>query len=207
MTPDSSPIVLYDARENCPIEGILIDTIGDPQFQDWERLWIPSLMDAIKQLAAEGKLREKWPESAHWNWRAKISRIQGLLAHQTFSVMCQDVTQGMMQIDLTRNARLPGQKGKPLAYISYLETAPWNRATLFTPPHFQGVGSILVRAAIQVSLDQGFQGRIGLHALPQADRFYANTCGMTFIGPDSAEQNLGYFEMTPEQANIFVGGV
>ena len=33
-----------------------------------------------------------------------------------------------------------------------------------------------------------FHGRIGLHSLPQADGFYANTCGMTDLGADPAHQ-------------------
>ena len=49
-----------------------------------------------------------------------------------------------------------------------------------------------------------FQGRIGLHSLPQANGFYANACGMTDLGADADHQGLRYFEMTPEQARAFV---
>lgn len=42
----------------------------------------------------------------------------------------------------------------------------------------------------------------GLHSLPQANGFYANTCGMTDLGP--GYDNLRYFEMTPEQAQVFI---
>ncbi len=44
----------------------------------------------------------------------------------------------------------------------------------------------------------------GLHSLPQANGFYANTCGMTDLGPDPGYDNLRYFEMTPEQAQVFI---
>ena len=49
-----------------------------------------------------------------------------------------------------------------------------------------------------------FHGRIGLHSLPQANGFYANTCGMTDLGTDPDYGGLRYFEMTPEQARAFV---
>ena len=62
---------------------------------------------------------------------------------------------------------------------------------------------ILIRAAIALSEDLEFYGRIGLHSLPQANGFYANTCGMTDLGADPDYEGLRYFEMTPEQARAF----
>ncbi len=89
--------------------------------------------------------------------------------------------------------------------MEYLENAPWNRKELlFDPPRYRGVGTILIGAAIDLSKSEGFKGRLGLHSLPQSNRFYANTCGMTDMGVDASYQNLSYFEMTPEQAEAFI---
>ena len=85
-----------------------------------------------------------------------------------------------------------------------MRTRPWNRKELFDPPRYRGVGSILIRAAVSLSEELEFHGRISLHSLPQANGFYANTCGMTDLGADSDYQGLCYFEMTPEQARAFV---
>mgnify|MGYP001574334861 FL=1 len=63
---------------------------------------------------------------------------------------------------------------------------------------------MLLLAAVQLSLDEEFQGRIGLHSLPQADDFYSTKCGMTSLGRDGRYQNLTYFEMTREQAAEFL---
>jgi hypothetical protein len=68
----------------------------------------------------------------------------------------------------------------------------------------RGVGSVLIGTAIELSKELEFKGRIGLHSLPQANGFYANFCGMTDMGPDSANHDLRYFEMTPEQAEAFI---
>ena len=111
----------------------------------------------------------------------------------------------MMIVDtVKKRCRLDSQKGQHLVYVKFVETAPWNRGELFDPPRYRGIGSILIRAAVTLSEDSEFHGRIGLHSLPQANGFYANTCGMTDLGADPNYQGLRYFEMTPEQARAFV---
>jgi hypothetical protein len=203
MTVTVSPVYLLDVQADAAVEAELHDAIQEPQLAHWESLWLPALYEAILRLRAAGVPPQEWPQSAHWNWRAKHEQISQLLAHRTFSVMCGGETQGLMAVNLTKAARLDSQKGKPLVYVEYVENAPWNRPELYSPTRYRGVGSILIRAAIQVSIGEEFKGRIGLHSLPQADRFYQRTCGMTDLGPDPAYHNLRYFEMTPEQAEAF----
>jgi L-amino acid N-acyltransferase YncA len=73
-------------------------------------------------------------------------------------------------------------------------------------PRYRGIGSILVRAAIELSKQEEFKGRIGLHSLPQADSFYSTTCGMSDLGveAESPYAPMRYFEMTSEQAEAFI---
>jgi hypothetical protein len=100
---------------------------------------------------------------------------------------------------------LPEQQGKDLVYIEFLENAPWNRSELlFRPTKFRGVGTLLMVAAIQLSIEQGFKGRVGLHALPQSEEWYRQKCGMTDMGTDQRVQGLRYFEMTALQATAFI---
>jgi hypothetical protein len=127
-----------------------------------------------------------------------------LLAFKGFSVSAQGETQGLAQVDLTKSAREANASGKPLVYLDYLEVAPWNRPELGFTPRLRGVGTALVTAAVALSEEEGFKGRIGLHSLPQADDFYRRRCGMTDLGPDAAYQNLRYFEMTAAQARAFL---
>jgi hypothetical protein len=204
MSVTVSPVFLFDAAANEPAAAELRDAIEEAQLADWEALWRPALDEAIKRLHAAGVPRQQWPQSRHWDWRAKLAAIEQLLANQAFSIVCGGQTQGLMIINLTTAARVDSQRGKPLVYIEYLENAPWNRPELFAAPRYRGVGSILVRTAIQCSIDEEFKGRISLHSLPQADNFYRSTCGMTDLGPDPAYYDLRYFEMTPEQAKIFI---
>lgn len=101
------------------------------------------------------------------------------------------------------SARLKEQFGKPLVYVDFVATAPWNRAELQQPPRFRGVGQVFMLVAIEASRAVGFKGRIGLHSLPKAEDFYEKRCGFTRLGPDSSHQNLTYFEMTESQANDY----
>jgi len=44
-------------------------------------------------------------------------------------------------------AKLPAQRGKPLIYVRYIETAPWNIKLLEPKPRYGGVGARLIRVA------------------------------------------------------------
>ncbi len=55
-----------------------------------------------------------------------------------------------------------------------------------------------------MSRDAGHGGCVGLHALPQAERFYEERCGMTRWGDDPQYGGLAYFEFTIEQASRFL---
>ncbi|HKI05399.1 MAG TPA: hypothetical protein VKK31_25690 [Thermoanaerobaculia bacterium] len=61
----------------------------------------------------------------------------------------------------------------------------------------------MIAAAIHLSLEEGFAGRIGLHSLPQADKFYEGH-GLINAGHDLAKQGLAYFEMNSKQAIAFL---
>ncbi len=102
-------------------------------------------------------------------------------------------------------ARLPPDTGQPIVYVDYLEAAPWNTREYTSSPRYRGIGTRLLQAAILLSREKGFQGRAGLHALPQSEHFYAGACGMLNLGADANYQGLAYFEFTSEAAATFVG--
>lgn len=195
-------ILLLDKRTGEFVAAELVETINEGHLASVEKEWMPILLRRLRELVAQ---RQPLPENRHWVWRDKVARIQGLLAYRTFAIVCEGQTQGLMQINTAGTCRLPGQVGKPLAYVDYLETAPWNRASIVAQPRFGLVGTLLIRAAIEVSLEEEFHGRIGLHSLPQSEAFYVQACEMSGLGIDGTYENLKYFEMTPEQAASFLG--
>lgn len=207
MTVSKERIFLLDVRKKSPVEAELWDAITDKQLADWEKKWLPETMKGLKASKAAGiTANQSSYQSAHWNWRKKAEKFKELLAYQGFSIVCDEITQGMMFVDkTTKQTKHPDYTARHQVYIDYLESAPWNRKTLINAlPQYRGIGSILIRKAIDLSIEEGFKGRIGLHSLPQSEHFYGHVCGMTDLGQDKAYLDLRYFEMTAEQADTFV---
>ena len=205
MTHQVSPVFLTDHAGNI-VEAALWDAIVEKNLVDWRTEWVPELFRLVQQLNRDGIGRELWPQNLHWNWRDKTKAIENSLGNPCFSVVCNGLTQGLMITSTIKRARIDIQFNQHLVYIQYLESAPWNRKHSQNSAYtaYSGVGSILVRAAVAYSLQNEYKGRVGLHSLPQADDFYANTCRMTSLGTD--DTGLHYFEFTPEQAQAFIRG-
>ena len=205
MTVTVSEVHLFNVARRELESAELWDAITEQQLIDWEGEWTLELFHAMQRLRREEIAHRNWPQSRHWDWRKKLASLQGMLANPSFSIVCNGLTQGMMIVDTVKyRCRIDSQKGQHLVYVKYVENAPWNRAELSISPRYRGVGSILIRAAIALSVELEFHGRIGLNSLPQANNFYAKTCGMMDLGPDLDYEGLRYFEMTPEQAQAFV---
>ena len=158
---------------------------------------------ALKRLIAEKVPKEKRPQHFHWNWARKALRLS-LLAYRGFGIECDGQWQGLM-LTLTEGhaARLSPDTGKPLVYIDFIEAAPWNVVPLSKSVRYRGIGVQLFQAAVRQSVDEGFHGRVGLHALRDAEEFYQKR-GMVSLGADATYQNLHYFELSVASAQTFL---
>ena len=146
------------------------------------------------------------PEHHHWDWTKKIEAL-GLLGYRYMAIQSSsgDFEGLMMLSTVKRPALLPPDIGKPMVYIEFLETAPWNLKLLTSTPRYKGIGSRLFEASVLYSFDEGFKGRVGLHSLPQSESFYRDVCCLTCVIPeDPISQNLPYYEMSTNQAKIFI---
>ncbi len=85
-----------------------------------------------------------------------------------------------------------------VVYVDYLESAPWNLKGSTDPPRLLGVGTVLMSEAVRISIEEGFEGRVGLHSLPQAEPFYKK-CQMTRLEQDPSYYDLAYFEYSGRQ--------
>lgn len=203
MNANVSTVHLLDVVGGVSRPAELHDVIASQQIADWERMWVPAMDEGIERLKNSGVPRNEWPNDTHWDWGRKLAGPQ-LLASAGFCVMCDGVTQGLMILDTaTKRCRIKEQENLDLVYVRYLQIAPWNRPAFTECPRYRGIGSILIRAAIALSHDMEFKGRIGLHSLPQAEGFYVD-CGMTNLDEDPDFQNLRYFEATPRQARALI---
>lgn len=194
---------LKDLHRGVDVEAHLVERV-DPTFaKRADDAWQPFIAMARAQaLAADAP--PIWVEHGHWMWFEKVEESAHLLSCPTIGIECEGQVQGLMMV-LTDGyfSRVRGQERFPLAYVMYLATAPWNYRPLTPIPRYAGVGTVLLGAAVQLSLEAGFKGRIGLHSLPQAEPFYERH-QMICLGIDAAKQNMKYYEFTEEQARAFL---
>lgn len=104
-----------------------------------------------------------------------------------------------MLLDFNNASRIRATKGESIVYVDYIESAPWNRRYWRPTRRFRGFGSVLLQAAVQQSIELGFDGRVGLHSLPDSEAFYRRL-DITEFWRDPDYQCLTYFEMTSTQA-------
>lgn len=188
-----SIVYLRDRETGQLVEAVLYDSIDQKHLDDHRNQWTPLIVSHGEQ-------------HGHWDWRKKWSYYSTQLSYQSFAIECNGQTQGLMIVNTIKRCRIALQANMHLVYVEYLEAAPWNRRNIPNWNGLSGVGTVLIAAAIQLSVDEGNRGRIGLHSLPQADTFYRDKCGMTDLGPDSTynPHPLRYFEMTEAQAKAFI---
>ena len=197
----TTEIPIYDNNQKKFVEAYLaedvpLDMIAKANLE-WTRIK-QQYQDRCRQQ------RLPYPEHSHWNWEDKAERSEMFSMIQTrFGIVCQNEIQGLMLVEqMTEFAKLPPDKGETLLYVKYLETAPQNVEPYTKPRKFLGIGRLFLRVAVDFSLEVGCEGRVGLHALPQAEAFY-RTNGMVEFDRDPAHENLRYFEFTSRLAQEY----
>lgn len=200
---EGSPVFLVDVATNDVVPAELVCGIEMAHLLDWHSAWQPALGAIKATLYEQGVPKEQWPQSGHWRWPEKVAEGY-LLGFETFCLTAEGMTQAMMRIDLSKESRLQGFEGKPIAYVDYLEVAPWNQPIVGMPRRFRYAGKIMMIAAAALSVELEFKGRIGLHSLPQSESFYQDL-GMIDLGPDKeVNGELRYFEMTADVAQALI---
>lgn len=183
----------------------LLDRVEAEDIACFDAYWFPPMQAKIEELKAAGQLNRDtvnaWNiEDAHWQWGAKFQGRYGQLQWASYALRRDGLTQGMMFLNLLHRCRHPNQINQHMIYVDLVSTAPWNRPKFTPNPQYGGVGYILVVEAILRSMDEGFEGRIGLHSLPGAEALYRDKLGMDCFGPDPSYDGLLYFELTPQRA-------
>ena len=129
---------------------------------------------------------------AGWIWDYKLRQTQRDERYEAYVLLVDEFPQGLLFLE-TRWHRSHWTQRWPLVYVEAIATAPWNRTVIEQPPWFKRVGASLLLFARQRSVDLGYEGRVGLHSLPDAESFYRKR-GMTEHGPDPEKEDLVYFE-------------
>ena len=203
-----SPIQIVDAATKDIVEAELFDEVTGEHLLETQKEWRPVVVEAAKRMVQSGAQPRVVPRHFHWDWTSKEADLR-MLAFSFFGITAKGKLQGLMKLESAgRSGRIASQRGKPLIYVDYLETAPWNikhlMQALGRSPEFAAIGTRLIEAAVRKSLDEGFKGRLALHSLSTSERFYLEVCGMTAVGRDPVKQDLLWCEFTPEQAERFL---
>ena len=154
----------------CPMEG--------RHLEDFNLVWKP-MLEALNA------------DDAFWDWVRKKRLALTDDRYEAYALESEDLTHGLLWLE-TQWHRSQWVVGQPLVYVEAVASAPWNRSLLNPQPWLSGVGSALLDFARRRSLDLGYGGRLGLHALPSSESFY-ETRNMMNLGYDP-EREMVYFE-------------
>lgn len=185
-------------------EAELHSPISPRHIADFDQHWKPAIHQRLRRMPQGTQTADADLQDWHWDWQRKADEFAGRMDYESFAVECDGMTQGLMLCSLVQVAREASQRNQHMVYVDYVHAAPWNRPRFTDTPLYKGVGGILISAAVSLSREQEFSGRVGLHSLPQSEGWYRNHCGMTDLGVDVNYQNLRYFEMTADQADRFL---
>jgi GNAT superfamily N-acetyltransferase len=130
-------------------------------------------------------------EDAFWDWAGKKCLALSDDRYEAYAIEQDDLTHGLLWLETQWHCS-QWVRGEPLVYVAALASAPWNRHLLDPQPWLTGVGSALLSFARQRSLDLGYGGRLGLHALAGSESFYESR-NMLNLGYD-LDQEMVYFE-------------
>jgi len=205
MSQAQEAVAIIDRATGDPVSAILHKELDELEIIDAEIAWSPERLLKLRELRANRAPLNSIPQHVHWNWAVKAIQTAGVLAYRSLGIEYDGKMQGLMIVCLTgKNARLDPDKGKPLVYVDFIETAPWNAKEFTSDPLYKGVGVRLIQAAARLSIDESFAGRVGLHSLAQSKPFYTTACEMATLGPDAGYSNLEYFELTAAKATVLI---
>jgi hypothetical protein len=178
-------IQLFCVRDRQLVEAKL-SLASSKHLQSFEQHWQPILLNTMS-------------EDRYWDWLRKKQTYGSRPGAQSYAIECEEMTQGLMLIETLRHRSWfkPRQR---IVYVHSVATAPWNRSSIQEPPKYRLVGSALLEFAQYRSIELGYQGLVGLHALPEAEEFYRRL-GMIECGCDPNKEGLMYFEWFGQQAS------
>jgi GNAT superfamily N-acetyltransferase len=168
------------------VEACLCD-MTPRHLSDFNNIW-KSMLEALKA------------EDTFWDWARKKQLALSDDRYEAYAIEQDELTQGLLWIE-TQHHRSQWAIGQPLVYVEALASAPWNRRLINPNPWLRGIGTVLLQFARKRSLDLGYQGRLGLHALRGSEAFYESRNMLNF-GYD-ADREMVYFEygvLNPRQS-------
>jgi len=204
----SQEILIWERSSRMFVTARFHEDVTAEQLTQAESQWKPHRVAAIEGLVSKGMaLREAHAriQHAHWNWAAKAQGLrERTLDMRCFGIEIENKWQGLIMVELVaHSAQLAPDQGKPLVYVEFLESAPWNLKDTCEDPRYGLIGVRLLEVVVRLSIDEGFHGRVGLLALPQVGSFYEKYLMTQVEG--AGKSGMKYYEMTRDNAKRFLG--
>jgi hypothetical protein len=184
----SSKIVELQRNDRRWVQAIVSEGLTPRVLKQFQEVWQPKL----QQLKA--------PDS-HWDWPG-LWRAYRKKKSRFLSLVCENELQGLAWLDYS-GISSRSDSDQQIVYVQRISVAPWNRSE-YGMRRFRPVGLLFIREAVELSLEIGWRGRIGLHSLETAVNWYRSVLRMTAYGKDVEHENLEYFEFSDEQAAAFL---
>lgn len=154
------------------------------------------LVRLTRELAAQGidgtwwnvpvsKSVRKDESDNHWLWRKIVGLNHAKLTWEALAVQsASGSVEGAITYRIDAQSQL--QPGEGAVYVDRFAAAPRNRPWVVDPPKYQGIGSVLLLAAVRHSYLLGLGGRVWLTSLPseRTRKFYRDR-GFEVIFEDS----------------------
>jgi hypothetical protein len=148
----------------------------------WEQHWKSQLQDE---------------PSAAWPWDREIREGATVDGRLCLAISRADRVEALLSLRVARGESLR-PAGLDMVYVEYVSTAPENFPEPDGPRLIAGLGTVMIATAVQMSLDCGFEGRLGLHSKPKAEPWYRNWWRFTDCGlQHTADGPMIYFEAEP----------
>ena len=121
----------------------------------------------------ESKSVRKKEGDHHWLWRKIVGSNHAKLTWEALAVQsASGAIEGAIAYRIDAESRL--QAGEGAVYVDRIAAAPRNRPWVVERPRYQGIGSVLLLAAVRHSYLLGLGGRVWLTSLPseRTRKFY-----------------------------------
>ena len=190
----------------------LYDELPLDVFFEAEEPWAPERVRILRECVKQGVPDKDIPQSTHWNWSLKTLKLRALpfgplSPYRLMGVKCDGQWQGLLVCcSVGHHSRLH-KEPRDVVYVDLVESAPWNWdvKAIGRVGLLKGIGKQLIELAVRWSEDLGFKGRLGLHALQQAEGFYRTYCGMNEFDLDTKyNPPMRYFELSEAAAVVFM---
>ena len=155
-----------------------------------QKLSTERINEILSSLSAQDK---------HWDWYQKAITCKSD-EYEWFFLIAEGNPQGVCIIYHPRPSKLTDGN---IFYLEYLAVAPWNRDSLIVKKKFKGVGTKLLKCAMNYATETlKLQPGFSLHSLEQAESYYLKI-GMTHLSSED-KPKLKYFEMATNVAQQMV---